>query len=162
MLTQLSAGGGAKSLNVDEVGRQIEGLSEQYPIIIPAYFGLIVRAFGALEGLGLSVDENYSITTSCFPYLAKRLLSDDSERIRMALRTFLYGQESRLNLKRLDQLAEGYRAFTTVSADASSGKAFESLKFNVAPDSSQKKTYSLETDPVLSSLVKILFSSQGE
>ena len=45
-------GGGAKSLNVEEVGRQIEGLSEQYPLIIPNWFGLIVRAFGALEGLG--------------------------------------------------------------------------------------------------------------
>ena len=48
----ITTGGGAKSLNVEAVGRQIEGLSEQYPLIIPNWFGLIVRAFGALEGLG--------------------------------------------------------------------------------------------------------------
>ena len=52
MHTNLLTGGGAKSLNVEAVGRQIEGLSEQYPLVIPSWFGLIVRAFGALEGLG--------------------------------------------------------------------------------------------------------------
>jgi aarF domain-containing kinase len=162
VLGQLSAGGGAKSLNIDAVGQQIETLSKQYPIVIPAYFGLVVRAFGALEGLGLSVDPSYSIVSSCVPYLATRLLSDDSPRVRAALRTFLYGKptpEPRLNMKRLDQLAEGYRAFSTVSAEAASGKTFRSLKYATA--TAPVTDSATGTDPVVAAIVKILFSKQG-
>ena len=39
----------------------------------------------------MSSNANYSILQECYPYLAKRLLSDDSPRARNALRTLLYG-----------------------------------------------------------------------
>ncbi|EOD32133.1 hypothetical protein EMIHUDRAFT_63514, partial [Emiliania huxleyi CCMP1516] len=58
---------------------------------IPDYFVYMSRAFSTLEGIGLSSDSNYAILKECFPYLAKRLLSDDSPRARGALRTLLYG-----------------------------------------------------------------------
>ncbi|KAJ1418185.1 kinase-like domain-containing protein [Ochromonadaceae sp. CCMP2298] len=100
----------------------VEELSKQYPIVIPAYFGLIVRAFGALEGIGLSIDPAYSITSECFPYLARRLLSDDSERVRKSLRTFLYGKNSDfLDIDRLDELAKGFQTFSAAAAEAASG-----------------------------------------
>lgn len=53
------------------------------------------RAFSALEGLGLQLDPQYSIVNECFPYLARRLLTEDSDRMRKMLRTFLYGREGR-------------------------------------------------------------------
>lgn len=52
-------------------------------------------AFSALEGLGLQLDEQYSIVNECFPYLARRLLTEDSERMHKMLRTFLYGKDGR-------------------------------------------------------------------
>ena len=52
-------------------------------------------AFSALEGLGLQLDSQYSIVNECFPYLARRLLTEDSERMHKMLRTFLYGKEGR-------------------------------------------------------------------
>ena len=52
-------------------------------------------AFSALEGLGLQLDPKYSIVNECFPYLARRLLTEDSERMHKMLRTFLYGKEGR-------------------------------------------------------------------
>ena len=33
----------------------------EFPLVIPPWFGLVLRSFGALEGLGLSVDKDYSI-----------------------------------------------------------------------------------------------------
>ncbi|CAN0323595.1 unnamed protein product, partial [Hapterophycus canaliculatus] len=95
VLEQLSNGGGAKSVTVESVGEEVEELGRQYPIRIPAYFGLIIRAFSALEGLGLQLDEQYSIVNECFPYLARRLLTEDSERMHKMLRTFLYGKDGR-------------------------------------------------------------------
>ena len=52
-------------------------------------------AFSALEGLGLRLDPQYSIVKECFPYLARRLLTEDSDRMHSMLRTFLYGKEGR-------------------------------------------------------------------
>ena len=54
---------------------------------IPNYFVYTSRAFATFEGIRLSSDDNYSILKECFPYLAKRLLSDDSPHAREALRT---------------------------------------------------------------------------
>ena len=171
ILEQLSAGGGANSVNLDQVGKEIDILSEQYPIIIPSYFGLVLRAFGALEGLGLSVDSKYSIVNECFPYLARRLLSDDSPRIRSALRTFLYGSKGRLDVKRIDDLAAGYRTFTVTAAEAASGKVFQELQYaspkstSLAVRSTASESATVEdireTDPTLSAAIKILFSEQG-
>jgi len=45
-------------------------MAKIYPLQLPPYFVLILRAFGTLEGLGLSVDENYAILDECFPYVA--------------------------------------------------------------------------------------------
>ncbi|GAB5031515.1 Hypothetical protein NocV09_00600680 [Nannochloropsis oceanica] len=112
VLEQLSNGGGAKAVNVDEIGDQVESLAEQYPLTIPPWFGLIVRAFSAIEGLGLGLDPSYSIVNQCFPFLARRLLTDDSPRVRAALKSFLYGSEQQLKVERVNDMIEGYRNFT--------------------------------------------------
>ena len=45
LLTKLSRGGGTKALKIDDVSNKLQSLSKEYPIVIPAYFGLILRAF---------------------------------------------------------------------------------------------------------------------
>ena len=45
------------------------------------------------EGIGLSIDEDYAIL-KCYPYLARRLFTDNSPRARVALRSMLYGPQS--------------------------------------------------------------------
>ncbi len=117
VLEQLSNGGGAKAVNVDEIGDQVESLAEQYPLTIPPWFGLIVRAFSAIEGLGLGLDSGYSIVNQCYPYLARRLLTDDSPRIRAALKSFLYGSEQQLKVERVNEMVEGYRNFSMAFDD---------------------------------------------
>lgn len=48
-MEQLSEGGGAQTITIDSVGEEVEQLARNYPICIPAYFGLIIRCFGTLE-----------------------------------------------------------------------------------------------------------------
>ena len=131
---QISNGGGAFTINIGEITNSLGSLSNEYPLVIPPYFGLILRAFGSLEGLGLSVDREYSIVKECFPYLSRRLLSDDSVRIRVALRTFLYGTKGRLDIDRVDELAEGYRSFAAIAASAASGKVSSGVVRNQLSD----------------------------
>ena len=80
-----TSGGGATvglTMKIEEMQQQNADV-----FAIPDYFLYMSRAFATLEGIGLSSDGNYSILKECFPYLAKRLLSDDSPRARGALRT---------------------------------------------------------------------------
>lgn len=51
VMEQLSEGGGAQTITIDTVGEEVEDLAKNYPICIPAYFGLIIRCFGTLEVL---------------------------------------------------------------------------------------------------------------
>lgn len=49
-----------------------------------------------LQGLGLSIDPGYSIVKECFPYLCRRLLTEDSPRMHRMLKSFLYGKDENL------------------------------------------------------------------
>lgn len=78
------------------------------PVTAPFFFrnknSKPISAFSALEGLGLQLDEQYSIVNECFPYLARRLLTEDSDRMHKMLRTFLYGKDGRyLKVRRKDK-----------------------------------------------------------
>ena len=109
------------STTADITGK-IEEMQKQNSNVfaIPDYFVYMSRAFATLEGIGLSADADYAILQECFPYLAKRLLSDDSPRARGALRTLLYGQGDELNLDQLQKVTRGLESYTTSTASVAS------------------------------------------
>ena len=128
------SGGGLSPGKVDALRQQskvsalsdeLKEISRKYPIRLPPYFLLILRAFGTLEGLGLGIDGDFQILHECFPFVARRMLTDDSPRIRAALRTFAYGSAgNRLSLERVEMLAEGVASFTaTMDPSARLGQA---------------------------------------
>ena len=80
---------------------------------IPSWFVYTSRAFLTLEGVSLQADENFSIIKSCFPYVAKRLLRDDSPRAQQALKDLLYGAGDYLDPERISDLADGFATYTT-------------------------------------------------
>jgi predicted unusual protein kinase regulating ubiquinone biosynthesis (AarF/ABC1/UbiB family) len=82
---------------------------------IPPWFLYTSRAFLTLEGVSLQADENFSIIQSCFPYVAKRLVGDDSPRAQKALRDLLYGAGDYLDVERVSDLANGFSRYTTTT-----------------------------------------------
>jgi len=109
---------------------KIESMRQQNTDVfaIPDYFVYMSRAFATLEGIGLSSNENYSILQECYPYLAKRLLSDDSQRARDALKTLLYGSKDgkELDLTKLRELSDGLETYTTSTSSVESGRSSSS------------------------------------
>ena len=117
----------ATSTTVD-LTTKIESMRQQNTDVfsIPEYFVYMSRAFATLEGIGLSSSDNYSILQECYPYLAKRLLSDDSPRARKALRTLLYGKNGKeLDLTKLRELSDGLESYTTSTSSVESGRSVE-------------------------------------
>jgi predicted unusual protein kinase regulating ubiquinone biosynthesis (AarF/ABC1/UbiB family) len=96
---------------VAALSEELKEISRKYPVSLPPYFVLILRAFGTLEGLGIGVESSFAILDECFPYIARRLLTDDSPRVRGALRTFAYGASDRLSVERIELIANGLKSF---------------------------------------------------
>jgi predicted unusual protein kinase regulating ubiquinone biosynthesis (AarF/ABC1/UbiB family) len=113
---------------------KIEQMQEQNSDVfaIPDYFVYMSRAFATLEGISLSFDSNYSITKECFPYLAKRLISDDSPRARDALKMLLYGKGNDLNLQKLQEVTNGLESYTTSTSSVESSRGMSNEGRNAA------------------------------
>ncbi len=113
---------------VDKLAKDIAYIQETYGNIlqIPSYFAYILRAFSVLEGIGLSADPEFSIASACYPYVARRLLSDDSPGAVAALEGILYGpggREGALDTRRVRQLATAFRSYAVTTAAATTTQA---------------------------------------
>ncbi|CAI5981175.1 unnamed protein product [Closterium sp. NIES-64] len=120
VMSQITQGGGARNINFGQVAEDLSSMAQDYVFVIPSYFALILRAFGTLEGIGLDRDPSYSTLQECYPYIAKRLLTDDSPRARAVLRDFLYGSGDRLDVARVEELTQNFLSFRNLMATSPS------------------------------------------
>ncbi len=68
-------------------------------------------AIGVLEGIALVGNPSFAIVDEAYPFISKRLLTDDSPRLRAALRYMIYGKEEVFDVDRLiDLLQVGWLA----------------------------------------------------
>eukprot|EP00216_Chloropicon_sp_CCMP2111_P005639 CAMPEP_0198234688 /NCGR_PEP_ID=MMETSP1446-20131203/642_1 /TAXON_ID=1461542 ORGANISM="Unidentified sp, Strain CCMP2111" /NCGR_SAMPLE_ID=MMETSP1446 /ASSEMBLY_ACC=CAM_ASM_001112 /LENGTH=857 /DNA_ID=CAMNT_0043915509 /DNA_START=15 /DNA_END=2588 /DNA_ORIENTATION=- len=118
----LAGGGGLKGINVSDVAGKVQYIQGKYGNIfqIPAYFAYILRAFSVLEGIGLQNDSKYRIVRECYPYIARRLFSDNTPRVRSALRAIMYEAspidgQPKLNVRRFAKLASAFGTYTDQS-----------------------------------------------
>lgn len=88
------------------------------PRWLSRYFALIIRAISVLEGIALVGNREFAIIDEAFPYLAQRLLTDDSPRLRESLRYMVYGRSNVLDVDRLIELLSALETFTVNSRSA--------------------------------------------
>ena len=62
------------------------------PFSIPPYFALLGRAIVTLEGIALTGDPDYGIIMEAYPFVARKLLSEDRPEIQKALQEVLYAR----------------------------------------------------------------------
>lgn len=118
------AGGGAKSINFQELAADLAEITFQFPFRIPPYFALVIRAISVLEGIALVGNPNFAIIDEAYPYIARRLMTDDSPRLRAALRYMVYGKEGEFDAERLIDLLEALEKFKTIRDDGD-GSAYK-------------------------------------
>uniref|UniRef100_A0A0D3AB03 Protein kinase domain-containing protein n=1 Tax=Brassica oleracea var. oleracea TaxID=109376 RepID=A0A0D3AB03_BRAOL len=115
---QALEGGGAKNINFQELAADLAQITFDYPFRIPPYFALIIRAIGVLEGIALVGNPEFAIVDEAYPYIAQRLLTDESPRLREALRYTIYGKTGGFDAERFIDVMQ---AFETFIAAAKSG-----------------------------------------
>jgi len=118
------AGGGAKSINFQELAADLAEITFEYPFRIPPYFALVIRAIGVLEGIALVGNPQFAIVDEAYPYISRRLLTDESPRLREALRYMVYGKGDSFDVDRMIDLLQALEKFVAVK-ETGDGSAFK-------------------------------------
>jgi aarF domain-containing kinase len=118
------AGGGAKSINFQELAADLAEITFEYPFTIPPYFALVIRAISVLEGIALVGNPNFAIIDEAYPYIARRLMTDESPRLRAALRYMVYGREGTFDADKLIDLLDALEKFSAIRNEGD-GSAFK-------------------------------------
>ncbi|KAM1574899.1 hypothetical protein ACFX10_031379 [Malus domestica] len=112
---QALEGGGAKNINFQELASDLAQITFDYPFRIPPYFALIIRAIGVLEGIALVGNPDFAIVDEAYPYIAQRLLTDESPRLRGALRYTIYGKSGVFDAERFIDVMQAFETFITAA-----------------------------------------------
>jgi len=118
------AGGGAKSINFQELASDLAQITFEYPFSIPPYFALVIRAISVLEGIALVGNPNFAIIDEAYPYIARRLMTDSSPRLKATLKYMVYGRDGEFDAERLIDLLQALEKFAAVRDDGD-GSAFK-------------------------------------
>lgn len=78
--------------NFKVVTDRFSNLMYEYPFCLPAKFALIIRSVITQEGVALSLNPNFKIVQVAYPYVARRLLTDESPSLRQRLIEVLFKQ----------------------------------------------------------------------
>ena len=110
--------GGLQSMTSDFVT-----VMNDIPFSIPPYFALLGRAVATLEGIALVGNPDYRIVMESYPFVSRKLLSDDRPAFQQALTEILYSKDQTLKGQRLAVLlnsAQGIVAETESFVDLDS------------------------------------------
>merc|ERR1719223_478818 len=118
------AGGGAKSINFQELAADLAQITYEFPFKIPPYFALVIRAISVLEGIALVGNPNFAIIDEAYPYIARRLMTDESPRLKAALRYMVYGRDGYFDAEKLIDLLQALEKFSAVR-DEGDGSAYK-------------------------------------
>jgi len=146
--------------------QELQGIAKKYGSFqLPGYATLIIRALATLEGVGLKASSNFSLKSETFPYIARRLLTDDSLRIREALRAYLYKGRSRIAPDRLESLSQGFRTFTNLMkgdrVEAATAGAPTPEAVQMAANAEENTENAQNLDFATKDIAAVLFSPDG-
>ncbi|ANV84552.1 hypothetical protein AWQ21_09245 [Picosynechococcus sp. PCC 7003] len=96
-------GASVAELNFKSITDQMSGIMYEFPFKVPAYYALIIRSMVTLEGIAIGVDPEFKVLSKAYPYVAKRLLTDNSPELRHSLKDLLF-KEGSFRWNRLENL----------------------------------------------------------
>ena len=92
------------SFNFKEITNKFSELMFDYPFRVPARFALIIRAVISQEGLAIRLDPDFKIIDLAYPYVAKRLLTSDTNEMINILLDVIFDQNGHIRVERIENL----------------------------------------------------------
>jgi predicted unusual protein kinase regulating ubiquinone biosynthesis (AarF/ABC1/UbiB family) len=94
----------------------------QYPIRIPERYSLVIRSLLTQEGICMTLDPSFTFLEVAYPYVARRLLTDEDPALRERLIQVLF-QDGKFQWKRLENLITLAKEGSSGSGSSSSSAA---------------------------------------
>lgn len=91
------------NFNFKTITDDFSELMYDYPFRVPAKFALIIRSLVTQEGLALSLNPNFKIVEVSFPYISRRLLTEESPEMRRRLIEVLF-KNGKFQWERLENM----------------------------------------------------------
>lgn len=98
-----SMGRSLADFNFRSVTSKFNELVYEYPIRIPERYSLVIRSLLTQEGICLTLDRDFHFLEVAYPYVAKRLLTDEDPALRQRLFQVLF-QGGKFQWQRLENL----------------------------------------------------------
>jgi predicted unusual protein kinase regulating ubiquinone biosynthesis (AarF/ABC1/UbiB family) len=95
-------------LNFQVIIQELSELMYEYSFMVPAYYALIIRSLVSLEGIAITIDPNFKVLVSAYPYVAKRLLTDPAPELQASLKNLLF-KDGSFRWNRLERLLANAR-----------------------------------------------------
>ncbi len=92
------------NFNFKEITDKFSKLMYSYPFRVPSRFALIIRAVVSQEGLALRLDPEFKIVRIAYPYIAKKLLTDNSDEIINILLEVIFDKNGKIQISKLESL----------------------------------------------------------
>ncbi len=99
-----SFGSEVGKFNLKNVTDKFSKLMYSYPFRVPSRFALIIRAVVSQEGLALRLDPEFKILKIAYPYIAKKLLTDNSDEILEILLEVVFDNKGRIQIEKVESL----------------------------------------------------------
>ncbi len=119
-------GASVAEINIKSITDQLSALMYEYPFTVPAYYALIIRSLVTLEGIAIQVDPEFKVLSKAYPYVAKRLLTDQSPQLRESLRDLLF-KDGSFRWNRLENLLRNAQSNQDYDLDQALDQAVDFL-----------------------------------
>lgn len=101
---------GVRSISFGDLLGNLGTTMYKFKFRIPSYFSLVIRSLAVLEGIAVSFNPNYKVLGSTYPWIARKVLTDNSPKLKSSLISLLY-KEGVFRIDRLESLiTESLRA----------------------------------------------------
>ncbi|KAF5197682.1 Abc-1 domain protein [Thalictrum thalictroides] len=103
---------GVRNLSFGDLSGNLGFTMYKFKFQIPSYFSLVIRSLAVLEGIAISLNPDYKVLGSSYPWIARKVLTDSSPKLRSSLQALLY-KEGVFRVDLLESLlSESLRAKT--------------------------------------------------
>ena len=100
-----AVGQSVADFNFKTITDDFSELMYEYPFRVPAKFALIIRSLVTQEGLALSLNPDFKIVEVSFPYISRRLLTEESPAMRRRLLEVLF-KDDKFQWERLENMIQ--------------------------------------------------------
>lgn len=154
----------SKKSNLDFQGimNQLSYVMYEYNFSLPPDYALVIRALGSLEGTAKTLDPEFRVVASAYPFIIGRLLADPDPDMRKILRELLIRNNGSIRWHRLERLVMAIAEQTSVTDKDAQGNRSQN---DVDSAAVKEWTLSFDMRAVAASTVDLfdfIFSGRGE